>query len=326
MTIRRFYFARFYFVVSAFAALVFAISSSGVATSDDLPAITIASSTFDSATAGYYAYQAGLFKKAGLDVTFVPMTPAAIPPAVVGGTVQIASSNLFSVVEAYSHGTPFTVIAPGAVFDKTDEDGYVGLIVRKDATLRSGRDFTAKTIGVPALKDFNTLATMAWIDHNGGDSSTVKFIEIPAPIAGDAVVAGRIDATVLTTPFLAKALGGGNVRVVSDTYSAIAKSYLGLGWITTKAYADAHPDIIAKFSRAIHDASLYVNAHHDATVDMMAALAKVDPSTIRANVRVSFASALNKALIQPVVDVSAHYHVIEHPFDAGELISPYAYK
>jgi NitT/TauT family transport system substrate-binding protein len=321
MTIRRFSFA-----ISAFAALAFAISASGVATSEDVPAITIASSTFDSATAGYYAYQAGLFKKAGLDVTFVPMTPAAIPPAVVGGSVQIASSNLFSVVEAYSHGTPFTVIAPGAVFDKTDEDGYVGLIVRKDAALRSGRDFNAKTIGVPALKDFNTLATMAWIDHNGGDSSTVKFIEIPAPIAGDAVVAGRIDATVLTTPFLAKALGGGNVRVVTDTYSAIGKSYLGLGWITTKAYADAHPDVIAKFSRVIHDASLYVNAHHETTVDMMAALAKVDPSTIRANVRVSFASTLNKTLIQPVVDVSARYHVIEHPFDAAELVSPYAYK
>jgi ABC-type nitrate/sulfonate/bicarbonate transport system substrate-binding protein len=321
MTIRRSHFA-----VTAAAAFAFAVASPGVATSDAVPAITIASSTFDSATAGYYAYQAGLFKKAGLDVTFVPMTPAAIPPAVVGGSVQIASSNLFSVVEAYAHGTPFTVIAPGAVFDKTDEDGYVGLIVRKDAALRTGRDFTGKTIGVPALKDFNTLATMAWIDHNGGDSSSVKFLEVPAPVAGDAVISGRIDATVLTTPFLAKALNTGSVRVVTDTYSSIGNSYLGLGWITTKAYADAHPDVIAKFSRAIHDASVYVNAHHDATVDMMAALAKVDPSTIRSNVRVSFATTLNKALIQPVVDVSARYHVIDKSFDAGDLVSRYAYK
>jgi NitT/TauT family transport system substrate-binding protein len=318
--------SRFPYVLSAFAAVIFGISSSGVATSDDLPAITIASSTFDSATAGYYAYQTGLFKKAGLDVTFVPMTPAAIPPAVVGGSVQIAASNLFSVVEAYAHGTPFTVIAPGAIFDKSDEDGYVGLIVRKDTTLRTGRDFAGKTVGVPALKDFNTLATMSWIDRSGGDSSTVKFVEIPAPVAGDAVVAGRIDATVLTTPFLAKALSGGNVRVVSDTYSSIAKSYLGLGWITTKAYADAHPDVIRRFSRVIHDASIYVNAHHDATVEMMAALAKVEPSAVRANVRVSFAPTLNKALVQPVIDVSARYHVIDRSFDAAELLSPYAYK
>jgi NitT/TauT family transport system substrate-binding protein len=288
------------------------------------PALTIASSTFDSATAGYYAVMAGLFKKAGLNVTFVTMTPAAIPPAVIGGTVQIASSNLFNVVEAYAHNVPFTVIAPGAMFDSSDENGYVGLIVRKDSTIRAGRDLNNKTIGVPALKDFNTLAAMSWIDQTGGDSATVHFVEVPAPTAGPAVVAGRIDATVLTVPFLGQTMAGGEVRVLTDAYSSISKSFLGLGWVTTKAYADEHPDVVARFSRAIRDAAIYVNAHHEETVQMMADLAKVDPSMIRGTTRVTFAPYLTAAMVQPVIDVSAKYHVIDKAFSASQLISPAA--
>ena len=58
---------------------------------------------------------------------------------------------------------------------------------------------------------------------------------------------------------------------------------------------------------------------------MMAALAKIDPSAIAPTCACRL-EQLNKTLIQPVVDVSARYHVIDKTFDAGELVSRYAYK
>jgi NitT/TauT family transport system substrate-binding protein len=313
--------------IAAFILCALALGTVAAPTnSQDLPAIVIASSTFDSATAGYYAYKSGMFKKAGLNVTFMPMGPAAIPSAVAGGTVQIAGNNLFSVIEARSHNVPFVLIAPGATFDKTDEDGYVGLLVKKGADLHTGKDFTGKTVGVNELKGFNALAAMTWIDQTGGDSTKVHFVEIPAPAAAAAVSSGRIDATILTVPFLAAALKGGDLDVLTDSYSSIAKSYLGLAWITTQAYADAHPDVIAKFSRVIRDAALYVNAHHEDTVQMMADLAQQDPSTVRGTTRVTFAPYLTPAMVQPVIDVSAKYHVIDKSFNAADMISPNAIK
>ena len=308
------------FVLTAAAITVLLASSAAPTQSQDMPEIVVASSTFDSATAGYYAYKAGLFKKAGLNVTFTPMGPAAIPSAVAGGAVQIAGNNLFSVIAARARNVPFVLIAPGAVFDKTDENGYVGLIVKKSAALKTGKDFTGKTIGVNELKGFNAVAAEAWVDKTGGDSSTVKFIEIPAPAGAEAVRQGRIDGVILTVPFLGQAMASGDFKVLTDSYSAIAPSYLGLGWMTTQAYADAHPDIIAKFSRVIHDAALYVNAHHEETVQMMADLAKVDPGTIRGNTRVSFAPYLSAAQIQPVIDACVRYHVIDKSFYASEMI------
>jgi NitT/TauT family transport system substrate-binding protein len=254
------------------------------------------------------------------------MKPSAIPPAIVGGSVQIAGNNLFSLVPGHERGVPLTIIAPGAVFDKTDENGYVGLVVKKSSTLKTGEDFTGKTVGVNDLKGFDAMAVMSWIDKTGGDSSKVNFVEMPAPSAGPAVAAGRIDATILTIPYLSEMLKTGEVKVLTDAYSAIAPSYLGLAWVTTTAFADAHPDLIARFGRVIHDANLYVNGHHEATVQMMADLAKVDPSRVRGVTRVSFAPYVTPELVQPVIDLLAKYKVISKPFPASEMISPYALK
>lgn len=292
----------------------------------EMPSLTIAGSTFDSSTQGMYAVKAGLFTKASLNVTFTPMSPAAIPPAIMGGTIQIANSNLFNVIEAHTRNIPFTLVAPSAMFDETDVAGYVGLIVRKDSTLKTGKDFSGKTIGVAALKDMNTLSSMAWIDANGGDSSTVKYVEVPSPATAAAIQAGRIDASVLVSPLLGQALDTGDIKILAEPYSSISKNYLGLGWITTTAYANANPAIIAKFAAVMRDAAVYCNAHQAETIDMMAELAKLDPATMRKIKRVKFASYVQPSMVQPVIDVALRYKVIDKGFNAQELISPYALK
>lgn len=311
----------------ALAALVaLAVGAPGRGTAQENPAITIGASTFDSSTAVVYAVKAGLFQKAGLDVKLVPMTPAAIPSAVIGGTIQIASSNLLNVVEAHVRGVPFTVVAPGAMFDRSDVNGYVALIVRNDSGIRTARDLDGKTIGVPALQDLNTIASMAWIDENGGTSSTVRYVEIPAPTAAAALAAHRIDATLLTSPLLQTALANGDLRVLTDAYSAIGKSYLGLGWISTQAFAAAHPDLIERFARVMHDAGVYCNTHQAETLPLIAEFGNLNPATLPAMKRVTFAPYLSPAMIQPIVDAAAKYKVIPARFDAQELVSPYALK
>ena len=311
------------FALTSFALFALLV---GRAPAQQLPAITIAASTFDSTTSGLYAVKAGLFERAGLNVTFVPMTPAAIPPAVASGAVQIANSNLLNLIEAHARSVPFTLVAPSAMFNRSDVDGYVGLIVRSDSPFHSGRDLNGKTIAVPAINDLNTIASKAWVDASGGDSSTVHYVEMPPTTAYPAVTDGRIDATILTTPFLLQAVESGKVRVLTDAYTAIARQYLGLGWFTTQDFAAKNPDLIARFARVMHDAALYCNGHQAETADMMAALAKLDPTLVHRMRRVLFSEYLSAPMIQPLIDVAAKYKVIDGSFNAQELISPYALK
>lgn len=303
-----------------------AVTAAAPLRGQEAPLITIAASTFDSSTTVVYAVNAGLFKKAGLNVAFTPMNPAAILPALAGGAVQIAGSNLLNVIEAHARHVPFTVIAPSAVFTDADIEGYVGLIVRKDATTQTGRDLNAKTVAVPSIGDLNTIAIKAWVDKTGGESSTVHFVELPPPAALAALVDGRIDATLLTTPFLLAATDGGKVRVLNDAYTAISRRFIGLGWITTDDFAAKNRDAIDRFVRVMHDAAVYCNAHQADTVEMMATLAKADPAVEGRMKRVLFAEYLTPVMLQPLVDVAAKYKVIDAPFNAQELISPYALK
>jgi len=303
-----------------------AVTSAAPTPAQESPPITIAASTFDSTTTGLYAVKAGLFKRAGLNVTFIPMSPSAIPPAVAGGTVQIANSNLLNIIEAHARHVPFILIAPSAMFNGSDVNGYVGLIVRKESTIQSARDLAGKTIAVPSINDLNTIASKSWVDKNGGDSSTIHYIEMPATAALPAVTDGRVDATILTTPFLLQAVESGKIRVLTDAYTAISRQYLGLGWFTTEDYAAKNRDVIERFARVMHDAAVYCNAHQTETADMMADLAKQDPALVRRMKRVLFAEYLTAPMIQPLIDVAAKYKVIDAPFNAQELISPYALK
>jgi NitT/TauT family transport system substrate-binding protein len=312
--------------LGAILVAVLAMAGTVPLPAQDLPSITIAASTFDSTTSGLYAVRSGLFRRAGLNVTYVPMNPSAILPALAGGTVQFANSNLLNVIEAHARKVPFTIVAPSAMFNEGDITGYVGLVVKKEATFQTGRDLNGKTIAVPSIGDLNTIATKSWVDKTGGDSSSLRFVEMPATSALPGVIESRVDATILTTPFLLGALDGGRVRVVADAYTAIARQYLGLGWITTEEYAAKNRDVVERFARAMRESNLYCNTHQSDTVEMMAELAKVDPAIERRMKRVQFAEYAIPAMIQPLIDAAVKYKLIDAGFNAQELVSALALK
>jgi NitT/TauT family transport system substrate-binding protein len=288
-------------------------------------ALTIAGSTFDASTTAYYATKAGLFKKAGLNVTFTPMNPSAILPAVASGAVQIGGSNLLNVIEAHSRGIPFTIVAPSAEFNEKDVPGLQGILVAGDSKIASGKDLLGKTVAIASINDLNTISARAWIDRTGGDSSQVKFLELPPASSAAAVAQGRADATILSTPFIAQATDSG-LRIVSETYSSISKDFLGLGWITTTDWAAKHPDVIEKFARVMRDAAIYCNSHQNETATIMAELAQQTPEAIRRQKRVLFPQYVDPVQVQPLIDIAARYKFINATFPAQDMISSMALK
>ena len=291
----------------------------------DSPLIRIAASTNDSTTSAIYAVKAGLFKKAGLNVELTGMNSgAAVAAAVAGGSVQIGAGSLMSLIVAHEKHVPFTLVANSAVM--LSEVLYGALVVKKDSPIRSGRDLNGKTIATPSLKDFNAIAAMAWVDQNGGDSSTMKFVELSAPASLQGVIDGRIDTTIIATPVLTQGLEGGQIRVLGNAFDAIAKRYIYIGWFTTEDFANKNRDVIDRFARVMHDAAVYCNAHHAETADLIVEFAKMDPKVAAGMTRVMFAEYLTAPMIQPMIDAAAKYKLIEKRFDAQELISPYALK
>ena len=311
--------------LAGIAALGLAANASRPARAQDAPLIRIAAPTNDTATSALYADKAGLFKKAGLNIEIVPMNSgAAVASAVAGGAVQIGNSSLITLIEAHAKHIPFTLVATSGMIE-TDVP-YAALVVKKDSLLRAAKDLNGKTLASPALRDLNAISMAAWIDRNGGDSTTVRFVELSAPAAAAAIVEGRIDGAIIGTPYLGEGLDNGTIRVFAKAFDAVAPRFIHIAWFTTEDFASKNRDAIARFARVMHDAAVYCNAHQAETAPLIVDFGKVDPKVAARMARVTFAEYLTAPMIQPLVDVTAKYKAIDKSFDAQELISPYALK
>jgi ABC-type nitrate/sulfonate/bicarbonate transport system substrate-binding protein len=309
----------------AAAGLLWNGSALCAAGAEELPPLRLGLAEGDDATPTLYALRAGLFKKYGVNVQFskAPSGAEALA-ALAGGSLDIAGTSLLPFFSAYSRGLPLQLVAPLAV--STPDSAYAVVLVKQDAPYKTGRDLNGKTIASSALKDLNWLATMAWIDGNGGDISTVRAVEIPASATAAALETGRIDAATVTTPRYVQALASGGVRILGKAYQAIAKHFTFAAMAARSEYANKNRDVIERFGRAIYEATLYTNAHHAETLPIYAAFAHIDPKQIENAPRAISAPYLDAQDIEPLINAAVRYKVLARPIDASTLISAAALK
>ena len=277
----------------------------------------------DDATPTLYALKTGIFKKYDLDVQIMPMNSGAAGlAALAGGSVDITGSSLLPFFSARNAGLPLQIVAPLAV--SAPESVYAALLVKKDAPYKTGRDLNGKTIASPALKDLNWLASMVWIDANGGDSSTVRSIELTSSAIPAAIEEGRVDAATVTTPRYVQALHLRNVRMLGKSYESIGAHYLFAAFVAQAEYAAKNADVIANFGRAIRDASAFTNTHHADTLELYAAFAHIDPKDIAGAPRAVSSSYVEVKDLQPLIAVATKYNIVGggKALDAQTMLSP----
>jgi NitT/TauT family transport system substrate-binding protein len=261
-----------------------------------------------------------MFRRNGLTVELDSQrSGTAIAAGVAGGGYQVGKSSIIPLITAFAKGIPFVLVAPGGLYRATKP--HIAMIVATDSAIHTALDMNGKTLGVSALDDLYTLGIRWWMDKNGGDSSTLKIVELPLPAVTDAIVAGRIDAGGSATPALQAALDSGKVRVLSYMFDAIAPEFMYTGWFSNKSYVASHLEIMRDFSRAERQAAAYVNGHPAQTVDALSKFTAINPDVIAKMTRAQMGTTLDPKLIQPVVDVCVRYKVIPAPIDAAQMIA-----
>lgn len=268
-----------------------------------------------------YAQESGIFRRLGLDVELqASRSGSAIASAVVGGAVDVGKSSLTGLITAHVRGVPFVLIAPAALYDSAAP--VTGTVVRAGSALRTPRDLDGKTVSVQSLKGQMQIATMAWIDDHGGDSSSVQFVELPPPSVLPALEAGRIDAATCANPTLSELLASKSARLLGWSSDSMGKHYLLAAYFCTAAFAAKNPEVILRFARGIAQGAAYTNGHRAQTIPLVARFTSIAPETIARMTRVTCAQTLDPRDIQPVVDASVRYKLIPAAFDARDLIDP----
>jgi NitT/TauT family transport system substrate-binding protein len=297
-------------------------SASASLAQDTSPEIVVAGAPNDSGGAIFYAQDLGMFKKAGLNVKIQAMNnPGSIAAAVVGGSVTIGTLTIPGVAIAREKGIPIVIIAPGPIYSSATPTS--GIIVLKNSPIKKAADLNGKTIATRDISNLSYYGGNNWIDKNGGDSKTVKWVEITDTQTVPALLAGRIDAASVSEPALDDAVHGTSARMLAAVYDAIGDKFLIGGNFTTEAYAKTHPDVVRAFERVILEAGTWANHNRSLSAKILEKYAGV-PVPPQAT-RVTYAERMRAADAQPVLDMLAGYGVIKPAPRAADLFSPTVY-
>ena len=275
----------------------------------------------DDMTGVYYAIKTGMYQKAGLDVEVIPTSSGTVATtAVVAGSYEMGKGSLIASLAAHLHDLPLVVVSNGSIWDP--KVPYNFGLVAADSTIKTGADLNGKIGATSALNDLNQLCIEAWVDKNGGDSKTMKWVEIPNSASGAALADHRIDVCALQEPQLSAELASGRVRKLAPVYSAVSEHFVFGVFFANKDWATKNPDAVKRWVRTTYEATAYTNAHHAETVAMMSDITKIPAAIISKMARVENATSATSdpGLMQPLIDASAKYKFIPRTFPAKELM------
>jgi NitT/TauT family transport system substrate-binding protein len=291
------------------------------ARADDARPIRVGySASGESLAQGIYAADGGFFAKAGLTVEMTALSNGgAMTAGIVSGAIDIAPSNVASMSAAYARGLHLDLFAPSVVVLASAPATTI-IAVANDSALHTARDFNGKIIGCNTLRDLQQAAVMTWMDKNGGDAKTAQFVEIPNADQLGALATKRIDAACLVEPFLSSATN--NTGAVARPYDSLGSTLMTFGWIANHDWYVANPDLVKKVVGALRASARWADANPDKTAAINAKYSGVPAASLMAQHRQVFSDgSLDPALIQPIVDASAHYGFLPKGFPAANLFA-----
>nr|WP_182485418.1 ABC transporter substrate-binding protein [Alpinimonas psychrophila] len=203
----------------------------------------------------------GFFAEEGLDLTVQVTTGgAAAVPGVVSGDYAFAFGNLVSVMVARDAGLDLRYVANGNSTAGTPDFGAI--IVRGDSPITSASDLAGKTVSVNNLQNIGDTTIRQVVEDDGGDSSTIQFVEVAFPDAEAAVENSQVDAAWILAPFLNSAVANG-ARVISYNFAEFDADLDIAGYFTSGETIMNDPELVTKFQTAMNRSLEYAQANPD---------------------------------------------------------------
>ena len=280
--------------------------------------VNIALLPIDTDSLPYYAQELGYFQQAGIDANIsVIQAGSSVVSAIVGGSLDIGFTNPISLASAHLSGIPIVAIAAAGIY-QLHEIPTAAILVPKNSPIRAAKDLNGKTMACSGLKNLGQWGPAIWIDKNGGDSSTMKFTEMPFPEMPVALASGRVDSAFPAEPFIT--IAKDSARVLADAFASVAPRFnLGI-WVTSRQWADAHKDLVSEFAGVMSKTAAWSNNNHAQSAAILAKYAKLDPSIASSMARVPNATRLQAADMQPVLDLALKYGTLPTAVAAEQLI------
>ena len=256
---------------------------------------------FQSAT--WVAKDVRIFEKYGLDVEVIMITGAARSvAALLGNSTHFSTGSATGPLAAAVRGSDIKVIA--ASYNKFP----YAFVVRPD--IRTPNDLRGKRVNILNYGGSNDLALQLALKEWG-----LKLPDIQVVIGGDAptrlgsLMAGRMDATILSPPHLTIALKAG-YRVLADM-GDMSTNFTQSSLYVKGSSLREHRDRVKRFVRAYVEAIHVIKTDRERTMKIFANRMRVDdPETVRSTYdyfapRFSFPPRVNMSGVRDTINFYA---------------------
>jgi NitT/TauT family transport system substrate-binding protein len=261
----------------------------------------------------FYALDQGFFKKNGIDAQLTILRSGGVTmEAIVSGQLDAGVGNCVTLGSAILRKIPFVVIAPGIFWDARFPNAAI--VVAPNAPYKTAKDFNGQTVGVTSLGSVDGLGFQSYMDTNGGDLGSVKFVEVVPSAMAETVSNGRIAAGIINDPELSNAVAAGKVKRFVSAYDGIAKLFYGTVWFTTQDWLAKNKDTARRFADAIVAGGEWAENNRQQSLVILEKYTKFheDKSVAR------YGRKLEPAQLQPVWDASYKYKIYPAPLKATD--------
>ncbi len=293
-------------------------STPGSASGDQVT-ITVGVSPSTASTAVYLAQQKE-FGEHGLVVKMATIQSGAEAiPRLLNGELAFALGDAAGTITAASNGVAVSATGVATVSPSDPAQDYSSIVASKP-DLKGPGDLAGKTVAVNQLNGIAELTAKAAIDHQGGNSSSVKFVELPFPQMSAAVSAGRVDAALVVEPFLSAAKGAGLHVVLAPQAYAVAGLPSTI-FVSSQAFANKHPDVVASFNAAMSEAAARANADPTAARQIAGTYTQIPAGTLsKITLPIYAAKAGDVQGLQKLLDLMNKYSMLEQQPDMDTLL------
>jgi len=266
-----------------------------------------------------FGIEKGMFRKHGLELELQAAQGGATAiPSLVNGDVQVAGSNVVSLLIAAGKGVPVRAIAGGTNARDEGKD-FGALLVKKGGAIEQPQDLEGKTIAVNTLQNITEVVVKAALEKQGVDVSTLKMSEVPFPEMAPALQKGDVDAAFSIEPFVTQSVGDG-AEVLNYSYVETESGLQVGAYAAAAQFAEENGDAIARFQDAIRETADYVTAHEDEFRTFLSEQADISPKLAERIVLPQWTGEVDEASVQHTSELMQKYGLLAEPVPADKLV------
>ncbi|MCK6211076.1 ABC transporter substrate-binding protein [Georgenia sp. EYE_87] len=262
----------------------------------------------------------GIFADHGIELELVVgQSSNAQLPSLSTGALDFMLASPTTPLVAATQGLDIQIVSgflqnnPDTPFDST------AVVTGAGSDITSAKDLSGKTVSVNALGGIGEIGISEAVALDGGDPSSINFVQLGFPEVAAQLESGQVDAGMVGSPFTQQVLGAEGT-LVSDFIHDTELGANELVIASSGTLTSEDPDTVTRFVEALTEASAWLNDNHPAVAEQMTAILKTPPEVASKTEFGTWSTDIDEPTIQKFADLLSKYDVTDATPDVSKVL------